>query len=281
MTVISSPLRYPGGKSKLFPFFADLITKNNLYGGHYREPYAGGAGLALNLLASGFVSHIHLNDLDPAIYSFWHAALHQNAAFCDLIASTPITIGEWHKQKNIWRDLRSRSTLELGFATYFLNRTNRSGIIEGAGPVGGYKQEGDLKLDARFDKISSIRRIRQLNGLKDGITLTNLDALVYLRSHIDSDDLIYLDPPYYVKGQRLYKNFYCHEDHREIAELVQNSGGRWIVSYDDVSEIRTLYHHSKALQLTLRYTAAKSSEGREVVFVSPRLDVEMGVLKVA
>ena len=136
--MLVSPLRYPGGKAKLFDYFSQLIVQNDLLGCKYCEPYAGGAGLALKLLSGGFVSKIFLNDIDEAIWAFWTAALTQNQQFCELIESTKVTINEWHRQRDIWRAKDASNVLELGFATFFLNRTNRSGIIEGAGPVGGY-----------------------------------------------------------------------------------------------------------------------------------------------
>ncbi len=149
--MIVSPLRYPGGKAKIYPFFVQLLRQNSLLGCEYQEPYAGGAGLALRLLTTGVVSNVAINDIDPAIYAFWNSVLFKSESFCDLIDSTAITIEEWHKQKAIWSASKS-SGLRLGFAAYFLNRTNRSGIIDGAGPIGGYVQTGSWKIDVRLEK---------------------------------------------------------------------------------------------------------------------------------
>jgi DNA adenine methylase len=281
MTLVMSPLRYPGGKAKLFSFFAGLIEGNDLFGCEYREPYAGGAGLALNLLAGGFVSHVHLNDIDPGIFAFWRSATQAPDALCDLVAAVELNIDEWYRQRDIWRQPTRHSEIELGFATLFLNRANRSGIIEGAGPVGGYHQTGALRLDARFNKRTVIERIQLVRELAGRISVTNLDALDYIRTCVQEGDLTYLDPPYYVRGQRLYKNFYNHEDHQLISERVRSMTGNWVVSYDDVDPIRTLYDWVTPLQLTLRYTAGTSAVGREVVFVSPSLRVDAKELRVA
>jgi len=281
VSLVSSPLRYPGGKAKLFPFFAGLIEANNLFGCEYREPYAGGAGLALNLLAGGFVSRIHLNDIDPGIFAFWRTATRSAEALCSLVSAAQISIDEWYRQREIWRRPDRHSEIELGFATLYLNRANRSGIIEGAGPVGGYHQSGALRLDARFNKRTVIERIQLVRELAERISVTNLDALDYIQSSVGDGDLIYLDPPYYVRGQRLYKNFYNHEDHQRISERVRGLIGNWVVSYDDVVPIRALYEWATPLQLTLRYTAGNSAVGREVVFVSPSLRVDATELRVA
>jgi DNA adenine methylase len=126
--MIYSPLRYPGGKAKLFPYFSQLIKKNGLFGADYCEPYAGAAGLAIRLLTGGFVDSIRINDIDQSVYAFWMAALGMTDEFCRKIDRTPITIAEWRKQKDIWKRNDLANTLDLGFATYFLNRTNRSGL---------------------------------------------------------------------------------------------------------------------------------------------------------
>lgn len=280
MRLASSPLRYPGGKAKLFPFFAGLIEANDLFGCEYREPYAGGAGLALNLLAGGFVSRIHLNDIDPGIFAFWRSATQSPEALCSLVAGAELTIDEWYRQREIWRQPHQHSEIDLGFATLYLNRTNRSGIIEGAGPVGGYHQAGPLRLDARFNKHTVIERIQLVRELAERISVTNIDAVQYIRTLTGDSDLTYLDPPYYVRGQRLYKNFYDHKDHQMISECVQELSGNWVVSYDDVAPIRALYSWAKPLQITLRYTAGTSAIGKEVVFVSPRLRVDATELRV-
>lgn len=282
MRVATSPLRYPGGKAKLFPFFAELIEENSLFGCEYREPYAGGAGLALNLLAGGFVSRVHLNDVDHGIFSFWRSATQSPDALCSLVAAAQLNIDEWYRQRDVWRQPNQHSELEVGFATLYLNRANRSGIIEGAGPVGGYHQAGALRLDARFNKETIIQRIQLVRELSERICVTNMDAVQYIKAYSGGDsDLTYLDPPYYVRGQRLYKNFYDHEDHEEISDCVRDLPGNWVVSYDDVPPIRALYEWSTPLQLTLRYTAGTSAIGKEVVFISPTLRVQATELRVA
>jgi DNA adenine methylase len=271
MTLIASPLRYPGGKARLFPFVADLIIRNSLYNSCYREPYAGGAGLALNLLFGGFCKSIGLNDIDISIYSFWRSVLHYNEEFCDLVAHAPLNIDEWYRQKEIWQNPHDASELSLGFATYYLNRTNRSGIIEGAGPIGGYQQLGNYKIDARFNRDAQITLLRYIGSARDVIEVSDDDASDYLARHLTGDDLLYLDPPYYVRGRKLYRNFYDHADHALIANIMRHTAGNWIVSYDDTPPIRELYSWSTPIELRLRYTAGTSAIGDEVLYIGPAL----------
>jgi len=131
-----SPLRYPGGKTKLTEYVKALFRHNGLMGGHYVEPYAGGASIALELVIQEFADHVHINDLDPSVWSFWKSVLDETDALCSLIADTPITMATWTEQREIQKNKDTASTLQLGFSTFFLNRTNRSGILK-AGVIGG------------------------------------------------------------------------------------------------------------------------------------------------
>ena len=260
-------------RAKLFPFFTDLISRNGLFDALYCEPYAGGAGLAIKLLTTGFVERVSINDIDSSIYAFWVAALRQTDKLCSLIEKTPVTIEEWYKQRVVWREGDLGNTLALGFSAYFLNRTNRSGIIEGAGPIGGYAQNGPWKLDVRLSKNRQIDNIKSLAKYGNQIDVSNLDALDYLdRIIIKENSLTYLDPPYYVKGHKLYKNFYKHEDHMLIAdELLKRRSSKWVVSYDDVPEIRGAYSAFIPISYSLGYSAGQKSVGTEVIFLSDTL----------
>lgn len=272
--MIVSPLRYPGGKAKLFPFFSELIKHNGLFGSDYCEPYAGGAGLAIRLLTMGYVDSIAINDIDQSVYSFWCSALHNTEKFCRLIDKTSINIDQWYRQREIWEDGDADNMLALGFSAFFLNRTNRSGIIEGAGPIGGYEQKGEWKLGVRLVKEKQIDNLKALSRYAQQIKVTNLDALKFVRNKIERmNTLLYLDPPYYVKGHKLYKNFYKPEDHLRIArEMKLQRKTKWVVSYDDVPEIRKAYNAFDPVSYLLNYSAGQKTVGREVIFLSDSLD---------
>ena len=169
-----SPLRYPGGKTKIAPLVNAIMKKADIKDGIYIEPFAGGCGVALALLLSDKVKHIVINDMDITIYAFWHSILNDTDEFIELIKKTQVTIEEWHKQKEIFLNKDSNKLLELGFATFFLNRTNRSGILK-AGPIGGYNQTGNYLIDARFNKKNLIKRIERISQYKDKISLFNLE----------------------------------------------------------------------------------------------------------
>jgi len=269
-----SPLRYPGGKSKVLDFIIKLIETNNCMGTEYVEPYAGGAGVALGLLVGGYVSKIHINDIDVGIYNFWKAILEDTEKFIQLIEESPITITEWKKQQAIYKSNNEHTELEIGFATFFLNRCNRSGIIT-AGCIGGKEQKGNYKLDARFNKNNLINRISKIASLKNKIELYNQDTLSLIQNNKEqfNNMILYLDPPYYVKGFSLYKNYYKHDDHEKISNVVKDVNGHWIVSYDNVPEIIDLYSDVRKREFCINYSAGEKKKGKEVMFFSDDLSI--------
>lgn len=272
----TTPLRYPGGKGKLTDFIKLVFVENDFIGGDYVEPYAGGAGIALNLLFHEYVSRIHLNDLNRAVYAFWHTAINETEVLCRRIRDVDVTIEEWHRQKAIFNNPDKHSQLELGFATFFLNRTNRSGIILG-GVIGGKNQTGTWKLDARFSKNDLIRRIEQIAQYRERIQLYNLDAAELIETVLPTlpkETLVYLDPPYYVKGQGLYENHYAHQDHVKIANLVQTQIALpWIVSYDHAPQIIEMYRNCAHITYGINYSAQDRYKGAEAMFFSNGLIV--------
>lgn len=262
-----SPLRYPGGKSRIANFMRLVILLNDLTDGEYAEPYAGGAGVALNLLFGGYVSRIRINDCDRALASFWSVVLRETDELCHFIASVDLSVDEWHRQRAIYHD-PCADALPLACATFYLNRTNRSGIIKGGGLIGGLDQSGRWKMDARFNRVELISRIQSIALRSSDIDVTCLDALDFLDTLPIGRVLCYLDPPYYHKGSELYANFYLPSDHQAVARAVHSLDCPWIVSYDNVEEIRTLYGVFQDLQYSLRYSARKRYAGKEIMFFS-------------
>ncbi|WP_432723884.1 DNA adenine methylase [Jeongeupia wiesaeckerbachi] len=273
-----TPLRYPGGKGRLSTFMREVIDLNGLRGGEYVELYAGGAGIAITLLLNKVVSRIHINDLNRSIHAFWNAVLNNSEALCDLITQTPVTIEEWHRQRIVQADMEA-DPFDLAFSTFFLNRTNRSGII-GGGVIGGKDQSGKWKLDARFNKKDLIERIRKIASLSEYISLYNCDAAEFIKTelpNVANRSLIYLDPPYYIKGKGLYQNHYQHADHEEISQLVATIRQPWLVTYDNVDHIRSLYKSFPQRNFGLQYSAQGRYCGTEVLVTKADLVLPLSV----
>lgn len=263
-----SPLRYPGGKGKLAGFIKKILERNSLKGGYYVEPYAGGASVALSLLLSDYASKVIINDFDKSIYAFWYSVLHNTDELCKMIADTKVNMTTWKQQKEIQNLKEEAELLLLGFSTFFLNRTNRSGIIK-AGVIGGNDQTGNYKIDARFNKIDLINRIQKIGKLESKIILHNLDAIKLIEkisSQLPDKTLIYFDPPYYLKGKDLYVNHYKHEDHLLVSEMISGiTDHKWLVSYDNEIEIKKLYTDYKKFTYSLNYSAVNATAGTEVM----------------
>lgn len=246
---------------------------NGLQDGHYVEPYAGGAAVAMELLLTGIVRRITINDLNKPVHSFWHCVLNNHNELVDRIRSQPVNMETRDWAKEVVGNA-SASVNELGFATFFLNRTNRSGILNG-GPIGGRDQSGPWKIDARYNKDDLVRRIERIAKMRGRITLENRDAVELLKNQAPlwgKKTLVYLDPPYYDKGRDLYYNFYKHDDHANVAFATHSLRGvKWIVSYDDVIPIHDLYQSDACLQYTIGYSARERGRGAEAMFFSPEL----------
>lgn len=255
-----APLRYPGGKGRLGPWLAGLLQHNQLTGGWYVEPYAGGAGAALYLLSEGHVEHLVINDADPVVYAFWWAVVNENERLVQMIENTHVTIEEWYRQREVISDHANHDTTEVAFATFFLNRTNRSGILS-AGVIGGKEQKGTTKLDARFNKADLCERIRNIGALSTHITVHGLDAidlLEMINNEVPHRSLTYFDPPYYEKGSQLYRNFYRPEDHALIADSVRNLRRPWLVTYDNCAPIKWLYRNTRGVEFSFHYSTHKA-----------------------
>lgn len=273
----SSPLRYPGGKASLYPLFLSIVRANHLSERRYVEPYSGGCGLGLSLLTSGVMTRLHINDVDRSIWSFWNAVLNHTDDLIALIERTPVTVEEWRRQRVVQTNKEEAEAFELGFSTFFLNRTNRSGIIHSGGMIGGLKQNGAYKIDCRFNKIELIRRISRIAKYKGSISLSAIDGNQLVQEGC-SRSVFYVDPPYYDKGSTLYMNAYHGSDHEQLAETLQNAHMPWILTYDDVQGIRNLYKQNACYDLEISYSVQKKRKGKELLIVREGLTVPANVL---
>lgn len=269
-----TPLRYPGGKQRLSPFIVELMVENGLVGGHYAEPYAGGAGIAIELLLSQIVSHIYLNDSSRPVYAFWNSVISHPEELCRRIRSASLTIEEWKKQREILRHADQHDELDVGYSTFYLNRCNRSGVLTG-GVIGGLDQTGTWKIDARFPRNELIRRIENIAVKRDAITVRNWDAEQFIVEYIPSlpaQTLVYCDPPYYSLSSRLYLNQYDAEDHARVAKIIQEQlHTKWVVSYDSAPQILSYYGNRRSFLYDLQYNASRVYKGREVFVFSDNI----------
>lgn len=265
-----SPLRYPGGKYKLYNYIAELVRVNDCT--TYIEPFCGGAAVAIELLLNGIVNKIIINDYDYTIYCFWYSILYETEAFIELIQNVDVSLQEWHAQKKIRNGIDDYDILEIGFSTFFLNRTNRSGIIDKAGPIGGLNQTGNYAIDCRFNKERLITEIRRIAEQREHIELYNMEALTFIEEVVvhTKKSFVFFDPPYYGRGPELYTNFYAHGDHLNLSKaiLTKLKNRKWVVTYDNVNAIKSMYRKVRSIEISLQYTLQEKRKSSEVMFFS-------------
>lgn len=269
-----SPLRYPGGKSRIFPFVSKLFYENDLVGSSYAEPYAGGCGLALKLLFGEFVDRIYINDLDRAIFAFWKSVLTRPDELCRWIMNVTVDIPTWRKYKNIYQNATDFSDLELAKATFFLNRTNVSGVITG-GMIGGLAQQSKYNMTARFYRSESAEKIEKISALSDRIHLSNMDGITFVRQleRRKENIFIYLDPPYVHKASELYMNHYAEDDHRRLSRFVNRMKKQWMISYDQNDFILQLYDERRRVFHSLS-RGTSNIVGDEVIVFSDNIQFQ-------
>ena len=263
-----SPLRYPGGKGKLASFMEYMIDQLGHRGGTYIEPFAGGAGIAMELLLRNVISRIVIHDYDKAVWSFWKAILTETDRFVEEIRTVPLTVDEWQKQHEILVTKNDKYSFELGFAAFYLNRTNRSGIIKG-GVIGGQEQAKDWKMDVRFKREELVTRIQRIAVRKKDIKLYNKDVNSFIKNYAplyEENALIYFDPPYFRKGQQLYMNFFNYKDHVRIEqEIREHVNCDWIITYDYEPQIEEIYHNYNLRLYDLNYSVSTKRKANELM----------------
>lgn len=263
-----SPLRYPGGKGKLASFMEYMIDQLGHRGGTYIEPFAGGAGIAMELLLRNVISRIVINDYDKAVWSFWKAILTETDRFVEEIRTVPLTVDEWQKQHEILVTKNDKYSFELGFAAFYLNRTNRSGIIKG-GVIGGQEQAKDWKMDVRFKREELVTRIQRIAARKKDIKLYNKDVNSFIKNYVplyEENALIYFDPPYFRKGQQLYMNFFNYKDHVRIEqEIREHVNCDWIITYDYEPQIEEIYYNYNLRLYDLNYSVSTKRKANELM----------------
>lgn len=267
-----SPLRYPGGKTKIYDRVKNLIVANEYTNRIYVEPFAGGFGIGIGLLCEGVVPSAILNDFDSHIYNFWYSVLNDTENLLRMISDTPITIEEREKQNRNYRDMDAGYLVD-GFATLFLNRVNFSGVLKG-GPIGGVNQSGTYKIDCRFNKEEIKSKIANIARLKSKIKLYNKDAGDLIKFNIKKMKaplFLNIDPPYVVKGSRLYTNFFSERDHQKLKIVIVNHLSQdypWIVTYDHCPLVKNLYSDFHMQEYSILHNAGGTVLGKEIVITN-------------
>lgn len=265
-----TPLRYPGGKGVLKYFLANSVLNNNLKGGVIVEPFCGGSGATIPLLKSGIIEELWMNDASPLISSFWESLFFNTNELVKLIKETPVCMKTWNACKEVVDSPYKHDTLKLGFSSFFLNRTNRSGLLMG-GPIGGKNQSGPYLMQCRFNKEKLISRVLSVASLRDKVKIDNIDGVDFLKkteSMVDSS-LVFIDPPYVKQGYNIYRKYsFKKHDHVRLSEYIQRSKWKWIITYDDHQLVKDLYSGDAVQSMRIDYFSKKEKSNNEIIFAA-------------
>lgn len=258
---LKNPLRYPGSKRWASGHIESAITGNSLSPLLYIEPFAGGASVAIDLLSRGVVENIGLIDKDPFIASFWKAVFFDTKWLVREISRVPVTVDQWLE----FRNSKKKDARSMAIACLFLNRTSFSGIIHGGGPIGGMSQRSDYKIGCRFNKEEIIGRVLRVSELAPGVmfiwNVPWIDAIPSIRKGYEkyigvNNIAYYIDPPYFEKGEMLYKHCFERRDHMALRRSIDDIRSPFFVSYDDAIDIRYMYKKFNSMIISRTYTSS-------------------------
>lgn len=277
-----SPLRYPGGKAKLYPIISKLVAANGGVYSTFIEPFCGGAALSLKLLSKKEVIGADINDKDQRIYEIWHLIKTNPSFLISFIENVPLDIDTWRAMKEM---IKGSGNADMrGCSAFYLNRCNRSGILD-ASPIGGKSQMGTYKLDARFNRQALAESVRQTGKLLFRAAVHHNDGLAFIDKYFTGafpymtypDDLFFfIDPPYIEQGNSLYTCKMSLEDHAELAHALTGryKDARWVATYDDHALVRELYRGFPIFEIPTTYHANRAKRAHELIVLSNAINFE-------
>ena len=236
-----SPLRYPGGKSKVLDLLSLYLHEDKKT---FIDVYCGGGSVGLSLLLSGMVDHLVMNDLDKGVYALFHVILTSPKELIAKIRSvTPDRELFFRYQQMIKNNYEGYSELECAFGFLLVNRLAFSGIWN-ANPTSNLLQRWNPKV---LEK-----RIWNIWEKREQITLLNEDALKVIEEYYwDETCTLFIDPPYYVAwDKKLYHHCYQEEEHQKLANLLNAlvcgmpAHADILVTYDNHPFIAKLYQEA-------------------------------------
>ena len=262
---LRSPLRYPGGKAFLCEYVEQFLAANKLAPELFVEPFAGGASTSLHLLGKRLVKKIALGDKDPLVAGFWETVFEDGPWLYGKVRHAEVTIEEWERL----HEKAPKRAREHAWKCLYLNRTSFSGILSSrAGPLGGKAQESEYGVDCRFYRDTVVQRLKALWKERDRVARVGeadwhktLDWGVR-QSNGRRSALIYLDPPFFHKAERLYNFVFDAADHEAVVQRLAKLKTPWLLSYDDCAEAAALFkkYRLKHKRIAVRYTSSSRQQ---------------------
>lgn len=267
---MQNPLRYPGGKADFVKTVQQILESSEHAGLPLVEPYAGSGAVSFGLLEMGCVRSALLVERDPLLYAFWTCVFEHTEKLVDRFLDLPITLATWEDFQRFLRVEKpsSRNLLDLAVAGLFFNRANFSGII-GGGPIGGMSQSSAYKIDCRTNKSDIVSRIAQISELRSVVSTRWGDGLEQIKKDARKTNVFYyVDPPYFLMGDRLYRHHFSHKDHKFLALNLNRASFPWLLSYDNHHVIEALYEDFHLKRHSFLYSVKNSKRDSELVIAN-------------
>lgn len=159
------------------------------------------------------------------------------------------------------------------------------GTVAG-GPMGGLSQNSDYKVDCRwspnyikskikkYHKLLSQKNIRYQTCSDYDWTSILADCNRFSEENKDYKCFIYLDPPYYEKGPEPYQFYFTEQEHEVLSKCLKEVKHPWLLSYDNVKEIRDFYSWANIKEVKINYTINKSRNNTELLISNTDLIVQ-------
>ncbi|MCQ4574336.1 MAG: DNA adenine methylase [Candidatus Brocadiales bacterium] len=245
MKKITSPLRYPGSKNNLVKYIKKVLDFNEFKPDVLVEPFVGGGSVSLNFLLNNWVNKVIIADKDRLIYSFWKVVFNDPKCLIKFIKNVDINVENFCKYKKIATS-KEASNKKFAEACIFLNRTSFSGILkDSTGPIGGKKQNAKYKINCRFNRKLLIEKIKYISHFKNRVIVLpyGWEKTIRYAEKVKQNNKIffYFDPPFYKKGNRLYRHYFNEKEHLELSKAIKRLKNKWILSYDKAQEIKKMY----------------------------------------
>jgi DNA adenine methylase len=252
-----SPLRYPGGKSKLAHYLYSQMQGQDKK--TFVETHAGGASVGLALLDAKAVKKLILNDIDFGIYALFKTIKDNPQPLIDRVMGfRPNHEDFFSARQTILDGYKGCDLLEAAWLLLRVNRLAYSGICK-ANPLGG-KNGSRKMLVQRWKPENLCKRIRRIHEMGDNIEIYNIDACELIEEmYWDENAVLFIDPPYFRKGKQLYVNYYEREDHLELSWLLDTLYQGFpcadiILTYDNDEFIEQLYMHPVVKKISRKFS---------------------------
>jgi DNA adenine methylase len=249
MKYLKTPLRYPGGKSRVA---AMLIEKFPTSIAEFREPFLGGASVALLFSQKYPDIPVWVNDKYEYLYNFWVTLQESGDELSDILVGIKEDNSTEEKAKELFisakEEISEADSFRQAVLFWILNKCSYSGLTENS----------SFSPQASNQNFTT-RGARHLKAVSEVIQhwhITNYDYsdLLMDPGEDDGEAFCFLDPPYKISTYLYGTNAEMHKgfNHQHFAEVCAASPNRWMVTYNNDNEIKEMFpnFHQEEFRIT-------------------------------